>query len=133
MKENIVQRQIIQLLKKIGYLTVKEVLRCKELGHEVLSHRGIFGRINTHGVADISRKTGARFYRSNPYSFVGIPDLLVFKHRSGLEYSEIWIECKSSEGEVSEAQKLARFLFGTQVGGDHYILARSIEDVEGVV
>jgi hypothetical protein len=53
----------------------------------------------------------------------GIPDLVVIR-----EGRTIWIECKTPTGRLSEYQE--RWLQDLEDHGGHYIVARSVEDVE---
>ena len=59
-------------------------------------------------------------------SYKGIADLYALKNGRG-----VWIEAKTSKGVLSEHQK--RFQGDVEGHGGEYIVARGIEDVEGMV
>jgi len=87
---------------------------------EYLSYRPhFFWRNNTIGVYDSIKKT----FRSMPkYSIKGVPDVLVLAF-----HTIIFIECKTTKGVQSQAQK--EFQKEVESRGYTYILARSVDDV----
>ncbi|MDI6788667.1 MAG: hypothetical protein QME51_09875 [Planctomycetota bacterium] len=136
MNESYYQREIIRMLKTAGYLTMKEVVRMKELGCNLPAHKGIFGRVNSIGVADA--KTG--HYRRNPDILIGMPDIQgfvcrmkninpLYKNYKGL-YKPFAIEIKSDKGVLSPAQQI--YKEWCENSGTIYILAQGEQGLEEV-
>lgn len=128
MKEGAIQLQIMHLLKKVGYLTMTEIMRCDELGCELPPHKGMFGRVNTMAVPVVKNKRIIG-YRKNPYIFLGMPDIMGFRHKdidAGF-YTPFAIECKRPTKDLETAQRIYKDWF-VKAGG-LYIRADDIEDI----
>lgn len=132
MNESYYQRQIIRMLKQAGYLTMKEVLRYKELKCELPPHKGLFGRTNSMGVADA--KTGN--YRRNPNALIGLPDIQGWvikpEDKTTPKYMcPFAIEIKANKGsKLSPAQQIYKNWY--EESPTIYILARGEQGLEEV-
>jgi hypothetical protein len=93
---------------------------------EYLAAERIWHRRNNTRVVDVAGKGG----RTRPMFFgtAGMADVLATPWLRGANGpSPLWIECKSSDGRQSEAQR--EFELEVTEAGHDYLVARSIDDV----
>jgi hypothetical protein len=88
--------------------------------HYLKARGHVVGKTKTMGVRR------GRIFCFDPYTFRGFSDLVAF-----INHKIYFIEVKSEKGTQSEDQKIFQKL--VEGAGLTYILARSIEDVEGQI
>jgi hypothetical protein len=126
MKESEIQRAILD------YLAARHILAFRQNTGAVASEykgKKRFMRFGTPGMADIlafpSEMTVFGFVTDG----VNLDPRPVSKRVKGVFV--LWIECKAVKGKQSELQK--SFQAQVEEAGHHYLVARSVEDVEAVL